>query len=92
MENKQAPFSWNEIIAMRNDENFQGQHEENKAKERYLKVASPCPECKTAAKDLAWFYFTSSERDWESLAGSAGWMTVCDKCKIQVDFFLEIMS
>ena len=29
---------------------------------------------------------------WEHLCGRAGWMTVCDRCHLQVDFFREAMN
>jgi len=42
------------------------------------------------ARQLSWFYFESPSETWEYLCGRAGWMTVCNRCQRQVDFFLEV--
>jgi hypothetical protein len=51
-----------------------------------------CPICGTPANQLAWFFFATPVETWEVLMGRAGWMTVCDKCHLQVDFFGGILS
>jgi hypothetical protein len=43
-----------------------------------------------AADKLEWFYFISPPSAWQALAGRAGWMTACQQCSIQVDFFVEL--
>jgi HEAT repeat protein len=60
--------------------------------EDYKARSHSCPLCGRAANQLAWFFFSTPPETWEVLVGRAGWMTVCDKCHIQVDFFGGIMS
>ena len=51
-----------------------------------------CPDCGAAPAGQAWFYFESPAWTWDHLCGRAGWMTVCDPCHRQVNFFLEILN
>ena len=53
----------------------------------YAAKAKACPRCHTAAGQLIWFYFDTPSEMWEHLCGRAGWMTVCDRCHLQVGFF-----
>lgn len=89
---EQEHYPWKVINTITSDERLQSQHSVEDARSRYLEDAVSCPKCKTSAGQLSWFYFASPEQDWRALAGRAGWMTVCDECHIQVDFFVEIMS
>jgi hypothetical protein len=41
---------------------------------------------------LSWFHFESPDETWEHLGGRAGWMTVCDRCHLQLDFFREVLK
>jgi hypothetical protein len=50
------------------------------------------PNCGSAADKLDWFYFATPAESWQHLAGRAGWMTACQQCGIQVDFFVELMN
>lgn len=61
-------------------------------KDHYLLNALPCPCCKSSASELSWIYFVSPKTTWEWMCGRAGWLTVCEKCRIQVQFFLEMMN
>ena len=54
--------------------------------------AGPCPLCATPPEKLTWIYFRSPAWTWQHLCGRAGWMTVCDACRLQTGFFLEIMN
>ena len=87
-----AYFPWSEVNACRTDRKLQGQHSIDEGMSRFLGEARPCLECNRAAEDLAWFYFMSSPESWESLAGTGGWMTVCDECHVQVDLFVDIIN
>lgn len=58
------------------------------AQKRYLSQAHECPKCHTKPTDLAWFWFS----DIAFLCGSAGWKTVCKKCQVEVDYFMEMIS
>lgn len=57
-----------------------------------LEEAEACPQCGTSGQALTWIYFESPRWTWEHLCGRAGWMTVCDDCRLQVQFFLGVLS
>jgi len=84
---KQEYFFWEKVNAFRNDRSLQSHHPPEGAKSKHLKKARSCPRCNTPAEQLSWLYLVNPERDSESLRIS--WMTVCDKCNIQIDFFEE---
>jgi len=85
-------FPWADLERSRNDRKLQRRHPVADAKAECLGHAKSCPGCGCAAVDLAWFYFESPSGTWKDECGRAGWITVCDKCRQQVDFFLEVMS
>ena len=62
------------------------------AQARYAQGAVACPVCGTLPTNQAWFYFASPAWTWDHLCGRAGWMTVCDPCHRQVNFFLEALN
>jgi HEAT repeat protein len=62
------------------------------AKGYWSSKAHNCPICGKAANDLSWFFFYTSPETWQASGGTAGWMTVCDDCHIQVDYFGGINS
>ena len=63
-----------------------------KAQRRYGPQAMACPSCGAPATAHAWFYFESPAWTWDHSCGRAGWMTVCDPCHRQVNFFLELLN
>ena len=85
-------FSWANINASRADADLQSRHSLEDGKSRHLTEARPCPKCDTPPAHLAWIYFRSPEGTWSHKCGRAGWLIVCDRCQIQTDFFLELMS
>jgi hypothetical protein len=87
---------WEDVEASRRNRRLQKRH---RLKERladglttHFGYAKPCPKCQTTPGALTWFYFESPKWTWENLCGSAGWMAVCDRCRIQVNYFSEVMS
>lgn len=90
--NGELPFPWPDVEASRNDLELQEEHPATEI-QYYLTVAKPCPKCHATPDQLTWFYFKSPPWTWgEYLCGRAGWLSVCDPCHIQVDYFEEIMS
>jgi len=85
-------FPWEHVEASRNDRRLQKAHPLTKAKAYYASMAKPCPQCKSAVTNLHWFYFESPDWTWKNECGQAGWMTVCESCHRQIDFFGEVMS
>jgi hypothetical protein len=86
------PMPWEDVEASRRNHGLQRRHRIDQAKETYLLEARSCPSCHTAPSALSWFYFRSPEGTWPAECGCAGWMTVCDSCRLQVNFFIEVMS
>ncbi len=58
----------------------------------YVASAQICPSCATPPANLEWFYYSSPASTWAKMCGRAGWLTVCDECHLQVDFFVELMN
>ncbi len=85
-------FPWEDVDAARTNRRLQRKHPSAQGKSTYLSRAKPCPQCGSKADELAWFYFESPSGTWNQLCGRAGWITVCDSCRVQVDFFLEVLS
>jgi hypothetical protein len=57
-----------------------------------LKHAKRCPGCARAPSELTWIYFSSPPWTWEQMFGRAGWLGLCQGCRMQVEFFLEVMN
>jgi hypothetical protein len=91
IEDHDEGYPWPDVDASRRNSRLQRKHPVSEGQASYLKRAKTCPQCGLAAQ-LTWFYFESPKETWENLCGRAGWMTVCDKCHVQVDFFLEVMN
>jgi len=85
-------FPLEHVTASRKNSRLQRSHPVSPAKTKYVSQAKACPKCGATPEQLAWFYFESPPWTWEHLCGRAGWMTVCDKCHLQVDFFLQLMN
>ena len=88
----EVQFPWEDIEAARKNHVLQRQHPASIARQRYSLPAKACPQCETTAEHLDWFYFQSPAETWDAHCGQAGWMTVCDKCRLQVDFILEFVA
>lgn len=58
----------------------------------YEERARACPNCNALPAALRWFPYESSPESWAALCGRAGWMTACDRCKLQIDFFIELLN
>lgn len=59
------------------------------AKGRYLQQALPCPLCKTPPEQLSWVYLVIPKWASKDAEEKEGWLTICDRCKLQIDFFAE---
>ena len=51
--------------------------------------AKPCLGCGCPPKELFWFSISSAEADWDARTGQVGFLTLCIKCKLQVDFLVD---
>ena len=91
LEGRSEHFSW-DVIAAATTRSFSGGYRPLRAENHYLPSARPCPSCNRAPAQLKWFYYCTSEETWSMLHGRAGWLTICEPCHVQVDFFCELMS
>ena len=83
---------WADIEAARKNRRLQQKHPVAEGQSLYGANVKPCPQCHAAASQLNWLYFESPAETWEHLCGRAGWMTVCDRCHLQVNFFCDVMN
>lgn len=51
--------------------------------------ACPCPSCARAAAELFWFSISDLEAAWDTGSGRVGFLTVCQRCRLQVEFLLD---
>lgn len=89
-------YPWEDVEASRRDLRLQRKH---RVSERlagglaaHFAEARPCPKCGTASEALSWFYFRSPKETWAMECGVAGWIAVCNRCHLQVNFFIEVLS
>ena len=85
-------FPWEHVMACVSDAKLKKKHPMRKAKQEGLPFAKPCPKCNASPSDLKWVYFESPPQTWEWLCGRAGWMTICEPCHRQVQFFCQVMN
>jgi hypothetical protein len=89
---RQFGDSYEEVLL--EDVDFQQQYAAKlpQARERYGPQAEPCGACGEPPERLAWFWYVSEPESWQSMAGRAGWMTFCRKCRARVNFFCELRN
>jgi len=80
---RQGYFPWEDVEACRKRRGRSPRPEER---------AIACPECHTPGERLTWIHFSSPAWTWQNLCGREGWLTVCDRCHLQVQFFAEMIS
>lgn len=85
-------FPWEDVEAASVDQRLQEEQAVDLARDRYADRARDCPDCGTPPEHLSWFYFRSPDWTWEHLCGRAGYMTVCEWCYRQIDFFVKVMN
>jgi hypothetical protein len=83
---------WDDVEASRRNRRLQKNHRLPEGIGTHFAEARPCPQCQSPANALSWFYFRSPKETWERECGVAGWMAVCDRCRVQVNFFIEAIN
>lgn len=78
-------YPWEAVEAAGMNEQLQRGKPVSAARKRYSSEALRCPQCHATSEELSWFYFSNQG----PRSGQAGWMVVCDKCRVQVDFIEE---
>ncbi|MBQ4406407.1 MAG: hypothetical protein II852_05275 [Bacteroidales bacterium] len=52
----------------------------------------PCPECGMPYDKLEWSFYCSPKASWRALAGRAGFVASCPKCRINVSYVTVMMN
>ena len=52
-------------------------------------AACACPSCGRPAAELFWFSISDPEPAWDAGTGRVGFLTVCERCQLQVEFLLD---
>lgn len=89
---REHEYPWGNVDAARRKRRLQARHPTEQWKSHYLAKARPCPKCDAPPEALSWFYFESPKETWQNLCGTAGWMAVCDRCHVQVNYFEEAIG
>lgn len=82
-------FPWEVVEQSLRDpllERYQG------VKQEYLVEARSCPKCEAPPEELRWIYVREAPDPLGVTQSREGYLLVCDKCRIQVDFFWERRS
>src|SRR4051794_36112810 len=83
-------FPWPEVHAARREIDVNlGSAPMDMAKQDFLSKASPYPGCGAEPDALFWMFVSASEAEWTAGRGRAGFLTLCDRCSRQVDFFRD---
>lgn len=85
-------FPWEDVRASQRDARAQAENDVPVARELYRPSARACPKCGTPPDRLTWIFFSSPPFTWRQLCGREGYLTICDPCRYQVDFFMTVMS
>ena len=80
-------FPENDVEASRNDAKLQQSAEGEYG--AHPEEPGVCPNCQ---QPLTWIWFSSPGWTWEKLCGRAGWLAICDHCRLQVKFDLVVMN
>lgn len=83
-------FSWEEIEEAKKEIDYTIYHISMKyAKEDFMDKAKPCPKCGKKPDELFWLGIQSAPEKWKKGQGKAGFLTLCEQCNIQVNFFRD---
>jgi hypothetical protein len=59
------------------------------AHDLHLGRARSCPGCGRAPSDLFWVSISDPEEAWDKGTGRVGFLTLCEDCRLQVDFLVD---
>ncbi len=91
-ENDPEIFPWEDVRAAQHNTRLQKKNDVAAARSQHLSQAQPCPKCGATAAELSWIFFSSPKWTWEHLCGRAGYLTICEPCNWQVEFFLTMLN
>jgi len=84
-------FPWADVDAARKNAALQANVDPEHLRVWYGRDVK-CPCCGCPGEQLSWFYFSSPPWTWQHLCGRKGYMAVCDKCHVQVEFMCLAVS
>lgn len=98
-----SQYQWKEVVPFVNEDGTQTVNIEKKIYPWEKEVApciidyagytvlldSRCPKCGRRKKKI---FFKTPQWTWGCLCGRAGWMTICDHCKLQFEFDCVFMN
>src|SRR5262249_36753239 len=83
-------FSWPYVRkAVDRIESVVHRHSIKRAQELHLGRARSCAGCGRAASDPLWFGISDPEEAWDQGTGRVGFLTLCEECRLQVDFLVD---
>lgn len=53
---------------------------------------SSCPSCNLPGNQLVWIDFVSPLWTWKNRCGREGYLSICERCHVQVDFWMTSMN
>jgi hypothetical protein len=56
--------------------------------EEYTRSAKGCPRCARSGRELTWLFVRHPGSE-DSARFVEGWLTVCERCRVQVNYFVE---
>jgi hypothetical protein len=75
---------WEDVEASARDQEPQTIHEDTR---RAAMASAPaCPSCRRSPGELRWVYYKSEPWTRREGRGVAGWVGICDRCRLQVEF------
>lgn len=84
-------FPWEDVEAARANPVLQSNYRAGRARRHWGdKVA--CPRCGRGGHTLTWLYFRSPMWTWVELCGRAGYLAVCEPCRVQVAFYCTLLN
>ena len=82
-------FPWEVVEQSLRDPGLERRHG---VKQEYLVEARSCPKCEAPPEELRWIYVREAPDPLGVTQSREGYLLVCDKCRIQADFFWERRS
>jgi hypothetical protein len=52
-------------------------------------AAHSCPSCGQSSAELFWLSICDPEPAWDAGTGRVGFLTICERCKLQVEFLVD---
>jgi len=84
-------FPWEDVAEAKAKPVLQSNYRAGVAR-RYWGHKVACPRCGRGGHSLTWLYVRSPMWTWVELCGRAGYMAVCERCRVQVVFYCTLLN